>query len=213
MPRDRLGSKQGAETTMAGKRRCRRGLLTLVVALAALAVPTVPASAHEQLVDSYPRPGQRLEDAPRQVTLMFDQPTRGDLTTVRIVGPGNRVVSVGTAQTQGTVVGQQLRSDTGPGTYSIAFRTVSADGHPVQGALSFRVGCDGCADSATDSPTDSPTDTATDTAAVTALSQDPNPQGGGLAPLRLGALALAVTGLAAAGGLARARQRHEGALG
>ncbi|MDQ1666146.1 MAG: copper transport protein [Actinomycetota bacterium] len=209
MPHDPMGSKQGAETRMAGKRRCRRGLLTLVVALAALAVPTVPASAHEQLVDSYPRPGQRLEDAPRQVTLMFDQPTRGDLTTVRIVGPGNRVVSVGTAQTQGTVVGQQLRSGTGPGTYSIAFRTVSTDGHPVQGALSFRVGCDGCADS----PTDSPTDTATDAAAVTALSQAPDPQGGGSAPLRLGALALAVTGLAAAGGLARARQRHEGALG
>jgi methionine-rich copper-binding protein CopC len=205
VPHDPMGSKQGAETTMAGKRRCRRGLLTLVVALAALAVPAAPASAHEQLVDSYPRPDQRLEDAPRQVTLMFDQPTRGDLTTVRIVGPGNRVVSVGTAQTQGTVVGQQLRSGTGPGTYSIAFRTVSADGHPVQGALSFRVGCDGCADG--------PTGTATGAAAVTALSQDPDPQGGGPAPLQLGALALAVTGLAAAGGLARARRRHEGALG
>jgi methionine-rich copper-binding protein CopC len=204
VPHDPMGSKQGAETTMAGRRRCRRGLLTLVVALAALAVATAPASAHEQLVDSYPRPDQRLEDAPRQVTLMFDQATRGDLTTVRIVGPGNRVVSVGTAQTRGTVVGQQLRSGTGPGTYSIAFRTVSADGHPVQGALSFRVGCDGCADSP---------GTATDAAAVTALSPDPDPHGGGSAPLRLGALALAVTGLAAAGGLARARQRHEGALG
>ncbi|CUW28942.1 copper resistance CopC/CopD family protein [Streptomyces reticuli] len=102
-----------------------------------------PASAHAVLRSSDPADGTVLRTAPRQVTLTFTESVGLLTDSFRIYDPGNRRVRTGPA---GHAPG---RSDTArvslparlaTGTYTVAWRVVSADSHPVSGALTFSVG-------------------------------------------------------------------------
>ncbi|AKN68999.1 transport integral membrane protein [Streptomyces sp. PBH53] len=102
-----------------------------------------PASAHAVLRASDPADGTVLRTAPRQVTLTFTESVGLLTDSFRIYDPGNRRVRTGPA---GHAPG---RSDTArvslparlaTGTYTVAWRVVSADSHPVSGALTFSVG-------------------------------------------------------------------------
>lgn len=113
------------------------GLLLLLFGTA------VPASAHAALRGTYPADGGVLRTAPRQVSLTFTEPVSLLADSLRVYDPGNRRLRTGGA---GHVPG---RSDTvrvrlpdrlATGTYTVAWRVVSADSHPVSGALTFSVG-------------------------------------------------------------------------
>jgi len=106
---------------------------TFVVVLAA------PADAHASLVASSPEQGQRLHRAPDKVSFTFDQNIR-DPAYVAVTGPDGTSLTSGDPQLLGPVVSQQLRSTTSTGTYTIAYRVISADGHPVAGQVTFAVG-------------------------------------------------------------------------
>ena len=114
------------------------------VAVAALAVATAsllllagagPAEAHARLVRAVPGNGSTLETAPSRVTLVFDEEMRPPSAIV-VTGPTGVEVQHGTvavADNTATVAVQV----TAPGTYRVAFRVVSADGHPVTGETTF----------------------------------------------------------------------------
>ncbi|MFF9770094.1 copper resistance CopC/CopD family protein [Streptomyces sp. NPDC014636] len=102
-----------------------------------------PASAHAVLRATDPADGTVLRTAPRQVTLTFTESVGLLTDSFRIYDPGNHRVRTGPA---GHAAG---RSDTArvtlparlaTGTYTVAWRVVSADSHPVSGALTFSVG-------------------------------------------------------------------------
>jgi len=117
------------------------------VAVAALAVATAsllllagagPAEAHARLVRAVPGNGSTLETAPSRVTLVFDEEMRPPSAIV-VTGPTGVEVQHGTvavADNTATVAVQV----TAPGTYRVAFRVVSADGHPVTGETTFGFG-------------------------------------------------------------------------
>ncbi|MFB7503270.1 copper resistance CopC/CopD family protein [Streptomyces broussonetiae] len=102
-----------------------------------------PASAHAALRATDPADGTVLGTAPRQVTLTFSESVGLLTDSFRVYDPSNHRVRTGPA---GHVPG---RSDTArvslparlaTGTYTVAWRVVSADSHPVSGALTFSVG-------------------------------------------------------------------------
>jgi methionine-rich copper-binding protein CopC len=94
-----------------------------------------PASAHAALVRVVPADGAALDSAPSRVTLEFDEPM-GSPATMVVTGPDGRAVQQGAAKVLGTTVSVPVRV-TATGTYRVAFRVVSADGHPVSGQTSF----------------------------------------------------------------------------
>ncbi|MER6158575.1 copper resistance protein CopC [Streptomyces sp. NPDC001868] len=101
------------------------------------------ASAHAALKGSDPVDGSVLDAAPRDVTLRFTESVSLLEDSIRVVDPENRAVDTGKPGRAGG------RSDTarvtlptglGDGTYTIAWRVVSADSHPISGALIFSIG-------------------------------------------------------------------------
>ncbi|MFF4020223.1 copper resistance CopC/CopD family protein [Streptomyces sp. NPDC001843] len=102
-----------------------------------------PASAHAAVRSTDPADGSVLKSAPRQVTLTFTESVGLLDDSFRVYDPSNHRVSTGEAQ---HVPG---RSDTaritlparlGTGTFTVAWRVVSADSHPVSGAFTFSIG-------------------------------------------------------------------------
>ncbi|GGZ13479.1 transport integral membrane protein [Streptomyces olivaceoviridis] len=119
-------------------------VLLLPALLPALLLGTAPpASAHAVLRATDPADGTVLRTAPRHVTLAFTESVGLLTDSFRVYDPANRRLRTGPA---GHAAG---RSDTArvtlparlaTGTYTVAWRVVSADSHPVSGALTFSVG-------------------------------------------------------------------------
>jgi len=122
-----------------------RGRSALLVAVAGLwLLATGPAAAaHGSLLSSEPTGGSSLERAPAAVTLRFSERPDPNLSTVRVLDSGGRVVAGGPAR---PVPGQplELRVPTAglaAGGYTVSWRIVSAvDGHRTDGVFGFGVG-------------------------------------------------------------------------
>src|SRR6476646_5750750 len=123
--------------------RSRRSLARLVVLVLLTLVAGVglagPASAHNVLTSSDPTNGSTLQAAPTTVRLTFDQPVQDFEPVVTVIGPdGNRYES-GAPVVDSTVVTAAVSTLPVAGAYSIAYRVVSADGHPVEGEIKFEL--------------------------------------------------------------------------
>jgi copper transport protein len=112
--------------------------LPILLALAAL-----PASAHSQLESATPAQGSRLEVAPSAVTLMFTEDVGLNARSVQVFDPGGRRADGGPPEHpggDGRAVQVSLRPGLGRGSYTVSWRVVSVDGHPVSGTFAFGVG-------------------------------------------------------------------------
>ncbi|MCT7354762.1 copper resistance protein CopC/CopD [Streptomyces sp. 15-116A] len=102
-----------------------------------------PAGAHAALRSSDPEDGSVVKSAPRHVTLTFTESVGLLEDSFRIYGPDNRRVSLGDpehAKDASDTARVELPGDLADGTYTVAWRVVSADSHPVSGAFTFSVG-------------------------------------------------------------------------
>jgi copper transport protein len=120
-------------------------LLTLLGAFATAAVVRAgPASAHATVVGSSPADGARLAAAPRIVSITFDEPVGlGGIGYLHVVtGSGRRVDTGGAFHPggDGRRIATNLLPGLGNGAYLASFRVISADTHPVAGAVQFVVG-------------------------------------------------------------------------
>lgn len=115
-----------------------RRLLPLLLLCGLWLAPLSGAWAHAALLGSEPADGASLAQPPDRLVLRFDEAvTPLDL---RLAGPGGvTVLSHGTGQ-DSTTIGAPMPPRLPPGTYLASFRIVSADGHPVSGAIAFGIG-------------------------------------------------------------------------
>jgi copper resistance protein C len=100
-----------------------------------------PASAHASLVRSSPTDQSAVTTAPKIVSLTFDENIRVPSVILVTDADGAPVV-----QGKTSVVDNIVSTRVGLGTsgdYTVVYRVVSADGHPVSGRLSFGVGTGG----------------------------------------------------------------------
>jgi len=120
-------------------------LITLVAGLfgVGLLVAT-SAAAHAVVVSSNPADGARLAAAPSNVSVTFDESVGlGGGGYLRVVDQVGRRVDNGSATHpggDGTKISVPMRAGLGDGTYTASYRVVSADSHPVAGAIRFVVG-------------------------------------------------------------------------
>lgn len=122
----------------------RRFALLLGTLLGLGLVLAGPAFAHAELVGSTPRDGSRLVHAPHRVVLKFDEAVFiAESSSVHVTdGAGDRV-EVGDPfklHGNGALIAVHLRKHLEDGTYTVAYRLLSDDGHPVTGTIRFVVG-------------------------------------------------------------------------
>src|SRR3954452_2208304 len=125
-------------------------VLVPAVILAALGVATAaPAAAHDVSTGTVPRRGAVLTAPPEQVELTFAERLSQVGSRVQVTGPDGVLVSTGDPRVDGTTVTQALSAAMPAGTYTVVWHTASADGHPVSGQYTFRLGGSGPAGAAT----------------------------------------------------------------
>lgn len=117
--------------------RAGTGLAGLTLACLAFAMAATPAAAHTKLQSSDPKSDARLENAPGEITLVFNDPLRGRYTQVGVKGPDGENYETGPPRTVDGTVTQRLRPLRPAGKYRIGYRVVAPDGHPLTGTITF----------------------------------------------------------------------------
>jgi methionine-rich copper-binding protein CopC len=114
---------------------CLRALVALLLCTLCLLTGAGPAAAHASLVGQTPAEGSTVRVAPQRVVLRFDESIRTPSAVV-VTGPGGARVDRGSAAVLDDTVTVPVTVQD-PGVYTVAYRVVSADGHPAAGKTSF----------------------------------------------------------------------------
>ncbi|HOF63811.1 MAG TPA: copper resistance protein CopC [Dermatophilaceae bacterium] len=97
------------------------------------------APAHSALVSSVPADGATLSAPPTEIVLTFNENINASFTQVALTR-GDAAVALAPVAVKGPEVRAQISAPPlGGGAYRIAFRVVSADGHPISGETRFTV--------------------------------------------------------------------------
>ena len=118
-------------------RAALRLLAATVAACVALLLGAAPAFAHTRLEGSNPADKSNVDSAPDSVSLSFNEDISAEFASMSVVGPDGTNYATGQVSAAGGQVSTAV-SPLGPaGAYTIGYRVVSDDGHPVQGKVSF----------------------------------------------------------------------------
>ena len=180
-------------------------LLTLVLGLFAAA----PAQAHDELVASNPAAEEQLDQVPEEVVLTYSAEIMDIGNAIEITDPQGEVVSQGEPVVEGRDISQAISGADAEGTYTVTWRVVSSDGHPIEGRYEFTVGTasDSAASDSASSAQDDASTEAAENAAEQAESQGINP----LVWVLLGVLVLAVVIAVVVYSTRRGRDENRGA--
>ncbi|MBB2506240.1 copper resistance protein CopC [Amycolatopsis echigonensis] len=123
------------------RRRGERGarlLAAILFGLAAMFFPQTSAEAHSFLESSVPAKDSSIDAGPAKIVLTFNEPLDSGFTELTVLGPDGATHWEAAAA---TVAGAALSAPVKPlgpaGKYTVDYRIVSADGHPVSGSYSF----------------------------------------------------------------------------
>ncbi|HLS63600.1 MAG TPA: copper resistance CopC family protein [Ruania sp.] len=108
-------------------------------ALLLAALTALPAAAHSTLLSATPEDGAELEEVPDAVVLTFNEDITDLGTDIVVTGPDGEDATDGETQIEGPEVSRALAADLTAGEYTITWRAVSADGHPIDGESTFTV--------------------------------------------------------------------------
>jgi copper transport protein len=121
------------------ERRAVAWIGALAAALLAALAPTSPARAHASLVKAVPADGAVVPLAPPVLTLTFNEPVSP--LAIRLIGPyGAQISPAPVVAENATVTITPPPPGLQKGTHVLSWRVISADGHPVGGALIFSIG-------------------------------------------------------------------------
>jgi len=117
----------------------RRVAAVLLLTLLGVLGLATPAFAHNQLTSSNPQDKASVDASPGEIVLTFDQPVQAGegLNTVAVTSENGDHWEGGVAEVASNVVTTPVRELGPAGVYTIAYRVISADGHPVDGTLTF----------------------------------------------------------------------------
>lgn len=99
---------------------------------------TTPTFGHATLVSSEPKDGAVVPSAPGVLALGFNEPVQP--IVLRLIDPTGGSATLTDYRIEGNRLVVTPGQGLGRGTYALSWRVISADGHPVGGALVFAVG-------------------------------------------------------------------------
>ncbi|WP_138444870.1 copper resistance CopC family protein [Sinomonas susongensis] len=119
------------------------GLRTLaraaaVVGLAVgLALPAAAAQAHDVLEATNPANGSTVASVPDSVVLTYDHTPIAIGTEIQVKDANGTNESDGSATVVDNNVTQAIKPDAPAGKYTVVWRVVSSDSHPIEGTFTF----------------------------------------------------------------------------
>ena len=117
----------------------KRSLLAIAVALAALTAAPA-AFAHAILQESTPSNNSVVRTSPKTVSLRFNEAVETAFGSIRVYNcGGGRVDSGKIVRPSKDSVAVTIDRSLAKGTYTVTWRVISADSHPVAGAFVFNV--------------------------------------------------------------------------
>lgn len=114
-------------------------LLVCVLLTAGAVSGAGPASAHTEVVSSTPAAGATLAGPLDAVQIVFRTAVSPGKAVVVVIEPDGSNAGVGVASVSGNTVTQPLGPWSYAGDYTVAYRVVAADGHPIDGQVPFTV--------------------------------------------------------------------------
>lgn len=115
----------------------RRVITLLAVTATALLLGMGSAQAHSELISSSPAADSVLDFGPPGVELVFNQNIQNQFVNVSVTAPDGTQVGQGEPSVQGPKVLLPIRDGVGSGQYTVGYRVISEDGHPITGTYSF----------------------------------------------------------------------------
>jgi copper resistance protein C len=130
-----------AATSQPTRRRgagVRRVALLVAASAALIAVPAMPAWAHNHVVATTPAEGAVVTEQPGTVSLETNDELLdvGDGSAIRVQGPDGLYYGDGCIEVAGTTAATSAQLGT-PGEYTVTWQVVSTDGHPISGTWTF----------------------------------------------------------------------------
>ncbi|GIJ76147.1 hypothetical protein SAMN05443287_10649 [Micromonospora phaseoli] len=122
------------------RRPLTAGFLAATLAVAAMLIgPVSPAYAHNVLRKATPAQDAELTKPPTKITLEFMQKLNPSFTTITLSDADKQKVATGEPEVTGVKGTITIDAPLANGAYTVAYRVVSTDGHPVQGSYKFTV--------------------------------------------------------------------------
>ncbi|MCP9000890.1 copper resistance protein CopC [Pseudarthrobacter sp. RMG13] len=122
-------------------RSIRRRLLSVVlgslVLAAALLGFSAPASAHDAAESSSPAQGATVATTPEQVSVTFNKNPLGIGAQISVKDSAGAEWAEGAVQIVDSTATQKLMAGAPAGAYTVAWRVVSSDSHPIEGTFGF----------------------------------------------------------------------------
>jgi hypothetical protein len=118
-----------------------RKLSLAVLALVCLVLSSPISFAHGEIVTTYPLRDSTSSPTPTQVWIEFDgelQLIDGEvINTLKVKDSTGLVVSSEEAVIEGSKISTQISDQSVGGVFTVEYRIVSEDGHPVEGSYTF----------------------------------------------------------------------------
>lgn len=116
--------------------------LLIALCLAGLAfLSSSTASAHGEIVSTFPEQYSNATPIPTQVWIQFDgnlQTLDGQaINTIDVIDSTGLTVSYGDPIIEGGKISTKLSGQSAAGVFTVNYRIVSEDGHPVEGSYTF----------------------------------------------------------------------------
>ena len=147
-------------------RSIRRQLLSAVLGIFFFAAAVLgiasPASAHDAAESSSPAQGATVATPPEKVSVTFNRNPLGIGSQFSVKDATGAEWADGAVEIVDNVASQKLRAGAPAGAYTVTWRVVSSDSHPIEGTFGFTA----TAASAGAAPTAAPTGGPTSAAAV-----------------------------------------------
>ncbi len=116
-------------------------MLTFVFVVSCVLISSAGlASAHSELIATSPAEDAVLHKPPSQVRLTFGEDVLQEGSDIVVTGPGGtRYSDPSTLRIDGTIATIGLAGEQDSGSYTVAYRIVSADGHVVEASYTYEL--------------------------------------------------------------------------
>ena len=135
------------------------------------AVIAPSAHAHSELISSDPAAGATLDAPPARVSFTFNEDLLPDFVRFIATDPSGQTGDLPVSSVEGPTAAIDWPIGAPAGEWTVSYRVVSQDGHPIEGAITFSY----AAPSPTESPTSAAPTSAAPTSAAPPTSTAPSP--------------------------------------
>lgn len=123
--------------------KIRDCVIAATILLAVATVVTTPAASgnlHLRLTKSAPAENAELSESPTEIRLWFSQETELSISRIAVTAADGTEIELGKVEAaEENALVAAMVDVLSAGTYEVAWRTSSGDGHPIRGTFGFTV--------------------------------------------------------------------------